>query len=182
MPPNSITPSLLSLLMHYEADTGKLFWKERPRIFFKRDKDWKRWNTRYAGKEAFSKNSTGYLDGMIFRRMYRAHQCAWALHYGEWPGEHIDHINGVRDDNRIDNLRLAGWSENARNAAIGKLNTSGVLGVCPLRSRWRAYIRVNGKNEHLGVFDTLEGAAAARKAAEIRHGYHPNHGRSAEAA
>lgn len=179
MPPNSITPSLLPLLMRYEPETGKLFWLQRPRAFFKSEREWKRWNTRYAGKEAFTPNSSGYLDGMIFRQMYRAHQVAWALHHGNWPEENIDHINGDRADNRIDNLRLASFKENARNTKLRRTNKSGCVGVLPLRRRWRAYIYAENEQRHIGVFDTYEEAVAARKEAEARYGFHPNHGRVA---
>jgi len=176
------TPSLISLLLRYEAETGKLFWLQRPRIFFKSDREWRRWNTRYAGKEAFSPNTQGYLDGMIFRTMYRAHHVAWALHYGEWPELQIDHINGDRADNRIVNLREVTRSENCRNTRLRSNNTSGVMGVSRHGKRWRAYIHADGRIVHLGVFATVEEAKAARKAAEAEHGYHANHGRAEDGA
>jgi hypothetical protein len=166
------------LLMRYDPETGKLYWLERPRVFFKSDKDHKRWNTRYAGNEAFSPNNNGYLDGMIFRRMYRAHQVAWALHYGEWPKDQIDHINGDRSDNRITNLRVVSRSENCRNTKLRSNSKTGVLGVYRHKHRWRATI-YDGGSRHIGLFDTFEDAVAARKAAERELGYHPNHGRPA---
>lgn len=173
------TPSLVAVLLRYEPDTGHLYWLTRPRVFFRSDGEHRRWNGRYAGKRAFTLNSYGYRDGMIFRKMYRAHAVAWALHTGEWPDGQIDHINGDRDDNRIDNLRVVTRSENCRNTPLRKNNSSGVMGVSKLRYRWRAYIRTGEKNVHLGVFNTIEEATAARQAAELTHGYHPNHGRAA---
>jgi hypothetical protein len=173
------TPSLLRLLVRYEPETGKLYWLTRPRIFFRDDREHKRWNTRYAGTEAFSLKASGYYEGMVFRTPYRAHRVAWAVHYGEWPEHDIDHIDGNPANNKLDNLRAVTRAENCRNTAIHKNNTSGALGVAKHGDRWKAYIRVDGRNIHLGVFGTLDEARASRKAAEGRYGYHPNHGRAA---
>jgi hypothetical protein len=166
----------LRRLVRYDADTGKLTWLERGWDHCPRDGG-KRWNGRYAGKEAFRVTPSGYRYGMIKRRMFRAHRVAWALHYGEWPDMEIDHINGDRADNRIANLRLVTRAENSRNQSSRKNSKSGIVGVCQIRKKWRAFINLNGKPRHLGVFDTIEEAIAVRKAAERRAGYHPNHGR-----
>lgn len=168
----------LRSVLRYEPETGLLYWLERPRSLLKSDHEWRRWNTRYAGKVAFSPNTSGYLDGMIFRVMHRAHQVAWALHYGEWPTLDIDHINGERTDNRIANLRQVDRATNARNQRVRRNNKTGVMGVSRQRSGgFRATICVNGKLSHLGVFPTLDEAAAARKKAERENGFHENHGR-----
>lgn len=166
-------------LLRYEPETGKLIWLTRPRSFFSTDGECKRWNGRYAGKEAFTVSSYGYLDGYVLRKMHRAHRVAWLMHYGSEPNGSIDHINGNRQDNRVNNLRVVTACENARNSAPKSTNTSGVIGVSPFKGRWRATITANGKQIHLGIFADLATAAAVRKAAEIAHGYHPNHGRAA---
>lgn len=167
-----LSPRELHELLDYDPLTGEMRWKARPLRMFK-DERWQRtWNTRQAGNRAFTVSHQGYRRGMIFRRMYLEHVVAWAMQHGEWPTGQIDHINGIRADNRLENLREVSRAQNCRNARMKSNNTSGVTGVVPHKGRWRAYV-----NLHLGIFDTIEEAAAARKAAEHRiGGYHPNHG------
>lgn len=162
-------------LMLYEPQSGLLTWRERPRKFFKSDQEWRRWNTRYARTRAFNRNQQGYRDGMILRRTYREHHVVWALHHGDWPAGLVDHINGIRDDNRIENLRVVTRSENARNRRLSAANSSGANGVYRHKERWRATITVS-----LGTFDTFDEAVAARKLAEAGLGFHPNHGAPAQ--
>jgi len=103
----------------------------------------------------------------------------WAIFYGEWPSGQVDHINGVRDDNRIVNMRDVSHQDNCRNAARPRTNTSGVSGVVwdKPHKKWRAEIRANGKMKNLGRFAIFDDAVAVRKSAEVEYGYHPNHGR-----
>ena len=95
-------------------------------------------------------------------------------------GMQIDHINHIRNDNRLMNLRLVSAKVNSRNMSKKTCNTSGLTGVY-YASRyvnpWRALIRVDGKRVTLGSFATKEEAKLARKNAEIKYGFHPNHGR-----
>ena len=146
---------------------------------FKRRQDWKTWNTRFAGKVAGSLDGHGYLNISVNSTRYLGHRIAWAIHNGKWPLQQIDHINGEGTDNRIINLRAVSPQENTRNMALGAANTSGIIGVNfhTCRRKWRAVIMVDRKDIHLGYFLTIEQAAAARKAAEKKHGFHPNHGR-----
>ena len=179
------TPDELRQLLRYEPDTGKLFWKERPPESFKSDghngslSSSSAWNTRYAGKEAFTSKSHGYLSGSLYKRLTRAHRVAWAITHGEWPCGEIDHINGDRSDNRLINLREVTSQENKQNARRRADNTSGVVGVsrCRDSDRWRARIFLAGSELHLGRFGSFEAAVKARKAAEIEFGFHHNHGR-----
>jgi hypothetical protein len=172
-----IAQELLHKLFKYDPETGSLIWMARSEIDFPNPRDgWKRWNVRYAGKVAFSPNTQGYLDGMIFRKMYRAHTIVWAMHRGAWPEKHIDHINGNRTDNRIENLRDVDRAENARNTRLKSNNRSGVNGVTFRNGRWRANIRAGGHQIQIGSFDTIAEAAEARRKAEVTCGYHPNHG------
>lgn len=174
-------PELLRKLLRYEPETGKLFWRERPREMFIRYADFLTWNTRYAGKEAFtSKDNNGYRQGSIFKKMHKAHRVILAIAYGEYPSGSTDHINGDPGDNRLENLRATTQAENMRNTAMPKNNTSGVVGVYWFKrtNAWRAAIKVGGKNKHLGYFKSKDSAIAARAAAEIEHGFHENHGRS----
>lgn len=171
---NLVSIAQLHELLDYNPDTGEMRWRARPVGMFKAEHFQRTWNTRQAGKIAFTVSHQGYRRGMIFRRMYLAHVIAWAMHHGSWPAGHIDHINGIRDDNRIANLRDVTRAQNCRNARMKSTNTSGATGVIQHKGRWRAYI-----NLHLGIFDTIEEATAARKAAEVRiGGYHPDHGTS----
>lgn len=169
-------------LLHYDSETGLLHWAPRPREMFPTERSWKIWNSRFANTEAFSAvGADGYRRGAIFYRSYLAHRVAWLIHTGSWPCVRIDHIDGARSNNRFDNLRLAPGSENARNTRRRSDNTSGVTGVIwnKLARKWEAYIAVNSKKIHLGLFDTLEEASSARKAANDRLGFSERHGAAA---
>jgi hypothetical protein len=98
---------------------------------------------------------------------------------GELPEDQIDHINGIRDDNRFSNLRCVSAQGNARNQAKAKNNTSGQIGVSfKNRSKqWYATIMVDGKNLHLGSSKNKEEAIMLRLSAEQRYGYHKGHGK-----
>lgn len=123
------------------------------------------WNTKYAGKEAFTAiGNHGYLTGSVNDKMYTAHRVIWAIVYGEWPEHQIDHVNAIRTDNRISNLREATQQENNRNLRISKANSSGFKGVSwhSKTGKWVSYIRdSNGERKHLGLFATPESAHAA---------------------
>lgn len=177
------SPDLLRQLLRYEPDTGKLYWRKRPVEMFN-GKDPKRaqaiFNTRYAGSEALGNvNTVGYKNGNIFSKVYAAHRVIWALYYGAWPEKDIDHINGDRADNRINNLRCVDRGTNCRNQKMRAANKSGVMGVMfdEERAKWSARIGHNMKTIHLGRFNTFDEAVAARKAAEQKFGYHKGHGR-----
>lgn len=164
----------LRQLLRYEAETGKLFWLERPRSMFETQRHCSVWNAKYSGKEAFTTTDNhGYRGGCIFKNTVKAHRVAMALVMGAWPTDEVDHINGVRSDNRLSNIRLATRSENMRNKKIASHNASGFKGVfwCTQRRKWRANIRADGKNIYLGHFTTPEEAHRAYiDAAEKMHG------------
>lgn len=176
------SPEVLRQLLRYEPETGKLFWRERSAESFtsKSEKTAHWWGKKFAGKEGFTHLSKrGYLVSSIDGRTVSAHRAAWAIHYNEYPSGQVDHINGDRTDNRLVNLRDVVQAENARNAAMSSLNTSGVQGVYLHRQtgKWCAQIRAFGKTVGLGLFQAKSDAIIARKAAERVLGYHPNHGR-----
>ncbi len=177
---NQIFIKELQQLLSYNPTTGVLEWKPRPRAMFGRDQDHKAWNTKFAGKLAFtSTNPDGYRRGRIHNTDFKAHRVAYALHHGIWPVGHIDHINGNRADNRAINLRDVNRFENQKNMKRSVRNRSGHVGVSwdKKSEKWYAYIRVNGKTTYLGLFTNVEDAAAARTAANQEHKYHQNHGR-----
>lgn len=177
------TPEMLRMLLCYEPDTGKLFWRERDASLFADNRCAESaasvWNKRFAGKEAFTATKKGgYKHGSIFYSYYSAHRVAWAIHYGCWPDMEVDHINGVPSDNRITNLRDVTPSTNKHNTAKPSNNKSGVCGVYWIKrhKKWGAQIKTRGKFYWLGQFDTIEEAAAARKAAEKKYGFTKRHG------
>lgn len=102
------------------------------------------------------------------------------MHNGPIPkGYQIDHLDHNRYNNRIENLRLVTNQENHRNMPIRKDNCSGYTGVRWVidRGKWSATICIDGKTKHLGLFRDKDDAIAARQEAEIKYGFHPNHGR-----
>jgi hypothetical protein len=122
----------------------------------------------------------GYWRIKVNGRLYAAHRIAWYLHTGEDPGsKDVDHVNGNRSDNRACNLRLATRSENMKNTKKRQSGTSGYKGISwdDGRGKWRAEIRINGKNKRIGRFDTeLEAHVAYCKAAAEHHGEFANFG------
>lgn len=171
------TPDELRQLLDYDPETGVLTWRERPRELFSEDRVWRRWNTRYSGTVAGSVLPVGYRYVQTSAGPMPAHRIIWAMIYDEWP-EQTDHINGDRTDNRLANLRSVCRTENQRNLTRRKDNTSGVTGVYRYKSGgFLALIGTPPHQERLGIFDSIEAAAHARKQAEARLGYHANHGR-----
>lgn len=124
-------------------------------------------------------NASGYVVANIFQKKRYMHRMAWLYTYGELPACEIDHINGVRSDNRIENLRDVSRKDNQRNVCRPSNNTSGVTGVSwsKVANKWWAQIVINQKVVHIGLFTCKDKAIKARKEAEAKYGFHPNHGR-----
>lgn len=146
-------------ILDYDPLTGVFRWKARP-------DGPTQWNNRWAGKEA------GSIDGMygyrligLFGKTYRANRLAWAYIHGRWPAGVIDHVNGIRTDNRISNLRDVSKSVNGQNqrTATRKNRSTGLLGATfdKRKKKFRADINVNGKARHVGYFATAEAAHLA---------------------
>jgi HNH endonuclease len=146
--------------LSYNLSTGELCWRSAPALG-------KNWNTRYAGKVAGRLNNRGYVDiGLTYRdkqHRYTAHCIAFAMTYGRWPVDEIDHKNRVRSDNRLANLREATHVQNNENRTL----PVGAGAYCCGR-RWKALIRVNGKQKRLGCFASKEDAARAYLAAKAQ--------------
>ena len=179
-----LAPEFLQNLLAYDPDTGVLTWLQRDASMVASGKSSEaiRWNGRYAGRPAFTaKMNGGYLCGAVYKISLQAHVAAWVIHTGQWPDGEIDHINGVRNDNRLSNLRCVTRSENQRNRALSATTTSGVMGVSynARDKRWAAYIGADGKHVSLGTFRSKDDAIAARQAAVAAYGFHKNHGRNA---
>lgn len=156
--------------LEYIPETGQFFWNER-------ENDPSGFNLKLAHSEAFSSiDDQGYRQTEIKGKKYRAGRLAWFMIHGEWP-DNIDHINGDKTDDRISNLRNVSHKENGLNQKRSSRNKSGVVGVRLVNNKWEAGISVDGKRVWLGAYFKMEDAIKARKEAEIKYGYHKNHGR-----
>jgi hypothetical protein len=125
------------------------------------------------GKTTGSVLPNGYLYLSLKNRRITAHRAAWAVVYGEFPQHEVDHVNRVRTDNRISNLRLATRSQNARNTSIRKSSRSGYKGVSwhSKCGKWRAVIQASGRQLHLGYFTSaVEASEVYIKTAKIVFG------------
>lgn len=122
-----------------------------------------------AGSVAGSVHNRGYVQITVDGANHLAHRLAWLYVYGVWPTQDTDHINRVRNDNRIANLRDVSHRENMLNTGVRSDNTSGVIGVCwvAARGKWHSCIGVFGRTRHLGRFADFNDAVAARRAAEV---------------
>lgn len=151
-----ISVERLREVLSYDHKTGGFFWRVSLR------------NRTLPGDKAGYKNDSGYMICVVDQQKIRMHQAAWAMYYGEFPGGHLDHINGIRDDNRIINLRMATQAENMQNTVVRKSSATKVKGVHYRKDteKFSASITLNGKTKWLGCFDTLEAAKHARIEAE----------------
>jgi hypothetical protein len=116
-----------------------------------------------VGSVAGTNTTRGYVDIRLYGKLYKAHRLAWLYITGKWPQAQIDHINGIKTDNRWENLREATPQENLRNLGIRSRNTSGFKGVsfCKRSNKWRASASVDNKYKHLGFYETAELASEA---------------------
>lgn len=180
-----LTPEQVRELIIHDPETGMLWWKPRPIEMFtasrihSRHHYWKAWNTNNAYQPALQYvGLQGYKRGHILRQPFKACWVIWGLSHGEWP-KRLDHIDGEKSNDRLVNLRNVTQKINSRNSKRFSTNKSGVTGVCFHKEtgKWRAYIVVDYKQQHLGLFDLKDDAIAVRKAAEPGNGFHANHGR-----
>ena len=154
--------------LSYDSRTGLFRWKSRASPHVPK-----------GSKAGSLHKKTGYVKIKILGRDYRAHRLAWLIVYGSFPPDQIDHINGIKHDNRISNLRAVTHAENSRNRSLDIRNKSGYTGITYNKktNKWIAQIGGTRKRVNLGYFDNLEDAVEARRIAEINYNYHPNHGR-----
>ena len=176
----NVTPEFLKRVLFVDFGTGCLIWKDRPVETFCAGKSQtsdviaKRWNFTFAGKKAFLRRcKDGYFEGTVMDHKFKAHRVIWAMHYGEWPPELVDHINGNRSDNRMSNLRLANHAENSRNIKSYYGASSKYLGVSweQSRGKWRASTYFGRKSRIIGRYDCeIEAAKAYDVAAFNEYG------------
>lgn len=138
---------------------GSLYWRVSPAVNVK------------SGSLVKSVNKQGYIRACYQGRMYYAHRLVFLMHHGYEP-EIVDHINGDKSDNRIENLRGCTLAQNAQNSKMPSRNTSGVKGVCWHKrfKSWQVSVRCSGKNHYIGRFDCLE--LAELVASEARSKFH----------
>ena len=131
------------------------------------------YHPRLAGQVAGCVGNNGYVSIKVNGMRFLAHRLAHVLMTGNWPPEHMDHLNGVRDDNRWKNLRAATRSENLRNSKRYTTNSTGIAGVRwrPDNKKWQARIRNAGRMECLGSTPDFFEACCRRKSAELKHNY-----------
>lgn len=154
-----LTQQTLKELVVYCPERGGLFWIKNRR-------------KAKAGNRIGSKTQEGYRQTSLFLKQYKEHRLIWLYHYGNFPLKELDHLNGIRDDNRIENLRECVEGKNQQNIRKPNItNKNGFLGVYPSSKRWMARITSNGKSIYLGSFDTKEEAHLAY--IQAKRQYHP---------
>ncbi len=145
---STLTAERVREVLDYDPETGVFTRRTRsgPRV--------------WVGDVAGFKRPDGYMQIKIEARAYLSHRLAWLWVTGEWPVYGIDHIDGVKDNNRIANLREADQSLNAQNLKRARVNNkaSGLLGVTQFGERWQTRVVVKGVIHHLGTYDTAEQA------------------------
>jgi len=146
----TITADHIRNALDYDPATGVFVWKNNHR------------RPDLVGKIAGSRQSAGYIAIAIKNKKQLAHRLAWLYMTGSWPKLHIDHINGIKTDNRFENLRDVPRTINLQNMkAATKRNKIGFLGVSAHQGKWRAQLMLNGKRIRISGFDTPEEAHRA---------------------
>ena len=145
----------ISKYLRYDAATGEVFWRMN--------------KGRLAKEGCLAGNASDgrYIQIEVCGHRFYAHRIAWLLHYGVWPTDLIDHINGDKKDNRIENLRDVNKSLNAHNSRSVSRGISGVKGVYFNNriGRWFSKIRINRESKYLGSFSSAEEAGEAYRTA-----------------
>lgn len=153
--------ALVLSMLSYDPTTGEFTWKG-----FRK-------NGKGNGASAGTLHRSGYMLISVDRVKFPSHRLAWLFHTGEWPKDHIDHVNMKKSDNRICNLREATNSQNGFNSQMPESNTSGFKGVSwyARAKKYRAQITAYGKRHYLGLFQDPALAYEAYKSASAKlHG------------
>lgn len=155
----------------FDYSNGKLFWRVRPASHFSSVGRANIWNAKYAGTEAGSLHKSGYLHVSFDGKKQKLHRLIWEYHNGSQPEGVIDHINGDKTDNRIENLRDVSQQTNCQNM---KARNNAIVSGVYLRNHhgcesWYASISIDGMKKHLLSTKDLFEAICARKSAELKH-------------
>lgn len=157
----ALTAERLRELLSYDPETGIFMWRTTG-------------TGRNSDLRAGWLGNDGYRSIEIEGGCYKEHRLAWLYVHGAWPPGRTDHRDGVKDNNRIANLRPSTPSQNGGNSRKSMRNTSGFKGVSFVHrkgrreGRWVARISINRRSIHLGNFRTPEQAHAAYAAAAAR--------------
>jgi hypothetical protein len=177
-----LTTEVVRELLDYDKETGIFTWKARERSWFKTERTYKMWNTRFAGRVTGTmwRGATGYPQIVIkvFGKHHGAHRLAF-LWMGEALPEQADHLNRDSLDNRWCNLAASSARANNKNSSMCRNNTSGVTGVTwdKANNKWKAQVKLNGKQNNLGRFEELAEAFDAVKAFRAENGFSSGHGK-----
>jgi hypothetical protein len=160
-----ISQALLQSLFDYR--NGQLFWKAGTRAA-----------KRFGNKPAGNVKADGYRKIGVGKKHYGAHRLVYCFHTGIWNTDtQIDHINGIRDDSRIENLREVERSHNQWNRKINRNSKSGVKGVIRSNGKWKTQIYANGKYYGFGIYNDIQSAAKAVNEGRLKvHGKFANGG------
>ena len=163
-------PSVEYLAARIRFDGGQFYWSDHEHAL-----------RRLVGRRlAQKRHSNGYLSIRLNSVTIMVHRAIWALHYGEWPKGELDHLDGDKLNNRVENLRDGTKAQNMRNQKVRKDSTSGFPGVhfCKDKARkpWAARIGLNGTWKTLGRFATREEAIECRKREQVKYGFSERHG------
>lgn len=158
----TLTQQRAMQVVAYDAETGELRWlvasspKARHHVY-------------RPGDVVSGRQSQGYIALWVDGRKYLAHRVAFLIAHGRWPAGDVDHVNGNKTDNRIENLREATRVQNNGNTKLPRHNTSGMKGVRRHRAKWVAQISIENQCRYLGIFETKEQAGEAYAKAAQEH-------------
>lgn len=158
---SNLTQERLKQLIHYNHLTGVMTWLNNKEVA-----------PAVRGKVVTNKTNHGYGRIGIDKHVYLQHRIAWLYHYGEWPKQVVDHIDGNKQNNMISNLRDIDFKSNVRNQRLNKNNKLGLMGVVARGKKFAANIYVDRKPIYLGLFETAQDARQAYLAAKAK--FHPN--------
>ena len=151
---------------HLEYRDGHLWWVKSTA------------NNVKVGQQFGCYDNKGYRIGKLKGKLYKEHRLIWLYHNSKWPEDQLDHINGIKDDNRIENLREATAQQNQFNKkSWGKTSTYKGVYWQKQHKKWRAHYYCKSKPYHVGYYETeAEAAEAYRKATEHLHKDYANYG------
>jgi hypothetical protein len=168
---SEIAQAIVRELLIYDPVTGLFEWRPRDRKWFPSANAWSTWNTKNAGKRAFTYADDGCNTGSFFGLGVQAARVAFLYMTGRWPDPEVDHRNGVNGDDRWTNLREATHLQNSANRRRHDDNRSGFKGVTwqASKRKWAARICVKGRTFSLGYHDLKSAAFLAYVSAAIEH-------------
>jgi len=162
---DTVTQEYVKKVLHYNPETGIFTWLATCS------------NRAVKGSIVSCTDPHGYICLRVNNVNVRAHRLAYLYIVGKWPDNYIDHINGNTSDNRWVNLRHVTSAVSSKNKGICKRCRFGLMGIDIAHGKYRVRIRDKGKEVHLGLYVDFFEACCARKSAESKYNYHPNHGR-----